>query len=173
MDKLKIKEQIINFTIKGVSEFLKNNPELEFYAFAYDCNAEYAELNLCFNTLLDFEKTLDYYQNGKFGQKYKSDEDIRDLKYNTGDWEYQCFESMNILSDEELNDIFAGFPDDDYRSWNEFVESVRELFCECLLEFRSTKTFESIPKSKGFISFCIDHDEGLEIALERLKRIKL
>lgn len=171
MDRVKLKQEILDFTIKGVSSFLKKNSKLEFYAFAYDCNAEYAEINLCFNTLFDFEKTLDYYQNGQFGQNFKSDEDIRDLKYNTGDWEYQCFETISILSGDELNDIFNGFPDDD-KSWNEFVESLMELFCECLLEFRDTLTFKSIPKSKDFVSFCIDHDEDLKIAKERLIQIE-
>ncbi|WP_205334634.1 hypothetical protein [Flavobacterium fluviale] len=51
MDRYQIKQQLIDFTIIGVQEFLSQNPNLEFYAFAYDCNAEYAEINLCFNTI--------------------------------------------------------------------------------------------------------------------------
>ncbi|SHF95104.1 DUF4303 domain-containing protein [Flavobacterium defluvii] len=170
MDKQKLKQQLISFTIKGVKDFLDNNLNLEFYAFAYDCNAEYAEVNLCFNTMEDFDKTLNHYQNGRFSENYKTDEAINDLRYNTGDWKYQCFDSIDILSEEELNKIYNDLPEDDYKSWNIFVEELMELFCECLLEFRTSEVYHSIPKTKDFVSFCIDHDEDFEDAEERLKR---
>ncbi|KAF2079410.1 DUF4303 domain-containing protein [Flavobacterium sharifuzzamanii] len=172
MDRIKLKKQLIDFTIQGVAEFLKNNSSLEFYAFAYDCNAEYAEVNLSFNTMEDFNETLKDYQNGRFSENYKTDEAIKNLKYNTGDWEYLCFDSINVLTEEELNKIYNDFPDDDYKSWNIFVEELMELFCESLIEFRNSKVYRSIPKSKDFISFCIDHDEDFEDAEKRLERVE-
>ncbi|MGE8343485.1 MAG: DUF4303 domain-containing protein [Flavobacterium sp.] len=172
MDKQKIKKDLIDFTDQRVKEFLDNNLNLEFYAFAYDCNAEYAEVNLCFNTMEDFGKTLHNYQNGRFSENYKTDEAIKGLKFNTGDWEYQCFDSINVLSEEELNNIYNDLPDDDYKSWNIFMEELMELFCECLIEFRNSGVYNSIPKTEDFVSFCIDHDEDLEDATERLERIE-
>ncbi|WP_270994282.1 DUF4303 domain-containing protein [Listeria seeligeri] len=41
---------IVNFAINGVEKFLRENPDLTFYAFAFDCNVEDAEINLCLNT---------------------------------------------------------------------------------------------------------------------------
>jgi len=172
MNKSKIKEQLLDFTVKGVKQFLKENPGLEFYAFAYDCNAEYAEVNLCFNTIEDFNRTLTHYRNGKFAENYKSDEAIKDLKYNTGDWEYKCFDSINVLSEEELNEIYNNFSDDDYKSWNLFIEELVELFCECLIEFRDSEVYRTIPKTENFTSFCIDHDEDFEDAEQRMVRIE-
>jgi hypothetical protein len=172
MDKMEIKKQLLNFTVNAVENFLNEHSNLEFYSFAYDCNAEYAEINLCFNTKTEFEKTLKQYQTGRFSMNYQSEEDINGLKFNTGDWEYQCFETLNVLTDDELTKILNDFPEDDYKSWNEFVETLREIICETLLDFSKTETFIKIPKTDNFIAFCIDHDEDFEDAIKRLDNVK-
>ncbi len=170
--KEKIKTDLLTFTIQGVENFLFKNQNLEFYAFAYDCNSEYAEVNLCFNTELDFKKTLEHYQKGEFSKYYQSENEIKDLKFNTGDWDYQCFETTNVLSEEQLTKIFNDLPDDDYKSWNEFIEYLTKIFCECLIDFTKTETYKKIPKTNDFLAFCIDHDEDFEDAIERLETIK-
>ena len=58
MNKVKLKSELLEFTEKGVEKFLNENSNLEFYAFAFDCNAEYAEVNLCLNTENEFQKTM-------------------------------------------------------------------------------------------------------------------
>ena len=167
-----IKKQIIDFTVQGVKRFLKENPNLEFYAFAFDCNAEYAEVNLCLNTELDFQETLKYYQTGESSKYYKSEQDIIGLKFNTGDWKYQCFDTLYVFTDKELTEISKELPDDEYKSWNIFIRNLLELFTESLFEFTKTETYKKIPKSKDFIAFCIDHDEDFEQAMERLENYK-
>ena len=166
----KIKKQILDFTTRSVEDFLKENSDLEFYSFAFDCNAEYAELGLSFNTETSFQKTLKSYQTGEFSQYYKSEEDIRELKYNTGDWDYLYFDSLDVFSNDELDKIFNEFPEDDYKSWNEFVSNLLNLFTECLIEFTKTETYAKIPKTKDFICFCIDHDEDFDDAMERIEK---
>ncbi|WP_205334635.1 DUF4303 domain-containing protein [Flavobacterium fluviale] len=101
-----------------------------------------------------------------------SDEAVKGLKYNTGDWEYQCFDTINVVSEEELNRIFNALPDDDYKSWNLFVEELMELFCECMIEFRHSEVYKNILKTENFISFCIDHDEDFEDAEQRMLRVE-
>jgi hypothetical protein len=167
--KEKVKKQIVDFAIQGVGNFLKENPNLEFYAFAFDCNAEYAEVSLCLNTKLDFQKTLKDYQK-KYPESYQSEEDINELKFNTGDWEYQCFDTLEALTNEQLQEKFDELPDDNYESWKEFVNNLLELFTESLVEFTKTETFDKIPKSKDFIAFCIDHDEDFGEAMERVNK---
>ena len=176
----KIKKQIIDFTIKGVEDFLQENPDLEFYAFAFDCNAEYAEIGLCFNTETSFQEILKSYQKGEFAEyykaevskHYKTEEGIKSLRYNTGDWDYQYFDSINVFSNQELDKISNEFPDDNYESWEKFVSNLLELFTESLVEFAKTETYAKIPKTKDFISFCIDHDEDFDDAMERMKKYK-
>lgn len=167
-----IKIKLVNFTTKSVKKFLKENSKLTFYAFGYDCNAEYAEVNLCFNTEEAFEKTLKSYQKGEFAESYQSDEDIEDLKFNTGDWDYQCFDSIYLLSDKELTKIFNQLPEDNYVSWNQFLQELMEIFCEALLEFSQTDVYKSIPKTEDFRVICIDHDEDVSDAQERLESVK-
>lgn len=166
-----IKTELLKFTEMEIEKFLNEHSEKVFYAFAYDCNAEYAEINLCFNTEDEFEKTLEYYQNGKYSQHYKTDEQINELKYNTGDWKYQCFASTNVFTDNELTKIFQNFPDDDYKSWQNFVEELMVLFTKTLIDFSKSKVFTKIPKTENFEFFCIDHDEDLEDVENRIKKI--
>ena len=173
----KVKSRILNFTIKSVEIFLKENSNQEFYAFAFDCNAEYAELGLCFNTETYFQETLKDYQKGKFAEyyktevskHYKTEEGIKSLRYNTGDWEYQCFDTLSVFSNDELDKIFNELPDDD-ESWNNFVFDLLDLFTESLVEFTKTETYAKIPKTKDFMSFCIDHDEDFDDAIKRMKK---
>lgn len=174
MHKVQLKSQLLDFTINAVETFLKEHPNVEFYAFAFDCNCEYAEVNLCFNTEKDFKITLNSYQSGNYAKKYQKQEAINELKYNTGDWKYQCFEGINLITEHELDLILGENPDlDDYKSWKKFIKSLNELFSECLIDFSKTETFHKIPKTKDFLAFSIDHDEELKDAIMRLEKLKL
>jgi len=168
-----IKKQILDFSIQGVEKFLINNPDLVFYAFAFDCNAEYAEINLCFNTEIAFQKTLRHYQAGEYTSDYQSEEDIKYLRYNTGDWAYQCFDTLYVFSEDDLNDILNKLPDDDYKSWNIFTHDLLNIFTESLMEFTKTDVYTKIPKAEDFTVFSIDHDEDLKEAIERYNSILL
>ena len=172
-NKEEIKNKLLNFTIQEVKIFLIENPNLEFYAFAFDCNFEYAEINLCFNTEADFAKTLAHYKTGEFSSYYQSEKEINDLKFNTGDWNQQGFASINVLTEDELTKIFNDLPNDDYKSWKEFLDCLTKAVCECLIDFTNTETFNGIPKTQDFLAFCIDHDEDFETAIERIENVRL
>lgn len=92
-----------------------------------------------------------------------------DLKYNTGDWAYQCFDTISILSDEQLEEMFQAIPANDEQIWKTFVSDLLLLFTEALHDFTSTEVYKKIPKTTDFIAFCIDHDESVEDALNRMK----
>jgi|TARA_B110000967_G_scaffold143370_1_gene146641 hypothetical protein len=168
----KTETTLMDFTISEVDTFLNQNSKKTFYAFAFDCNAERAEVNLCFNTEDDFKKTLELYQNGRHAEQYQSEASIRSIKWNTGDWSYQCFASINVFSEDELTKIFDSFPEDDYRSWKKFIEALMQLFSKILITFSETNTFKNISKTDNFKTFCIDHDESFEDAEKRTKKLK-
>jgi hypothetical protein len=171
IDKNEAKQRILNFTIQGVEKFLNDHSGLTFYAFAYDCNAEYAEVSLCFNTESDFEKTLAHYKSGDYAEFYESADQIRELKYNTGDWEYQCFETMHLMGAAELEAIFAQLPEEEHKSWGAFIEDLMKLFCETMLDFSKSETYTRIPKTKDFVAFCLDHDEDVNTAFRRMEKV--
>lgn len=157
----RIKAEILRFTTVEVEQFLLAHPDKTFYAFAFDTHAEYAELNLCFNTELDFQQRLAYYQSGEFAASYQSPEAIQELKFNTGDWEYQCFSTCYLLSEDELQVIQQSLPEDDFSEWEEIARQIRAVFTECLVQFTQTEVYQAIPKTDGFIAFSIDHDEDV------------
>ena len=157
----RIKAEILRFTTVEVEQFLLAHPDKTFYAFAFDTHAEYAELNLCFNTEADFQQQLAYYQSGKWAESYQSPEAIQELKFNTGDWEYQCFSTCYVLSEDELQTIQQSLPEDDFSEWEEIVRQIRAVFNECLVQFTQTEVYQAIPKTDGFMAFSIDHDEDV------------
>ncbi|ESE40909.1 DUF4303 domain-containing protein [Shewanella decolorationis] len=157
----RIKAEIMQFITVEVERFLLSHPDKTFYAFDFDTNAEYAELNLCFNTELDFQRCLTYYQSGKWATSYQNPEAIQELKFNTGDWEYQCVSTLYVLSDDELQAIQQRLPEDDFSEWEAIVGQIRSVFSECLQLFTQTEVYQAIPKTDDIIAFSIDHDEDV------------
>jgi hypothetical protein len=153
--------RLLAFTQQAVEQFLTLHPSLTFYAFAYDCNAEYAEVNLCFNTEEDFQQTLTHYQSGNYAQYYQSEQQIDELKYNTGDWQYQCFDTLYVLSEAELSEIYGD-------NLERQISELMTLFSQVLLDFSKTELFEKITKTENFRFICIDHDEELADAELRI-----
>lgn len=169
-------QKIIEFAESGVVKFVDENPTLKFYSFAFECNAEYGEINLCLNTEEAFSETLSYYQKGESAQYYKENKDIQSLKYNTGDWKYQCFDTIYIFSDEELSTIFNNiYPDgvnDDYLAWEQFISKLLESFTESIIRFSKTAIFKKLNKTDDFNFFCIDHEEDLPDAFKRMEGLQ-
>lgn len=147
-------------------EFLAAHPELKFYSVGLDCNSEYGTMLLCFNTQEEFEKTLFKYQNGEWGDSYQTAEDILDLKFNTGDWEYQDVSSYEVFSSDELMAMFG----DDIDS---LIECMMDFNYRVLKAFVATKEFNLIPKTADFQPICLDHEDDVLEALERTKEVLL
>jgi hypothetical protein len=76
--------KMIDFAEREIACFAPLHSDETFYAFAIDASL------LCFNSIEAFEITLKEYQ-GRSPEHYETDEDIADLRQNTGDWEYQGF----------------------------------------------------------------------------------
>ena len=160
-----LQEVVCEFTQKRVENFIKEHKDEIFYAFAYDCNAEYAEVNLCFNTRYFFEKTLARYQTGKYAQEYKTKDGVYKLKYSLGDWEYQCFDTLYFLAEEEMVEIYGV-------NIEEQITEFMHLCRNALLDFTHTNEFAQIPKTDDFMVLCIDHDESLEAAQTHLNALE-
>jgi hypothetical protein len=168
IDFKKIEAELLDFTKTAVSKFLAEHPNEVFYAFAFDCNAAYAEVNLCFNTEAAFAETLADYQSGEYKDSYQSAAQINELKYSIGDWEYQSFETKYVLTEDEL----FGDEDEEEEPGNEITETLLLHFSKILIEFTKTEEFQKIPKTADFKVFCIDHDEDLEEADLRLSTLQ-
>lgn len=84
-------------------------------------------------------------------------------------------DTLYVFSEDELNNYFNQlYPngvDDDYGAWKAFVNSLFDLFTNQLVEFSKTEIFKKIPKTNDFKFFCIDHDEDIEEAIERMNLV--
>ena len=156
------KEEVLALLNCDMEKFLRKHSNLRFYALAFDCNAEYANFLVCMNTTDEFEKKLQWYQ--KRYENYNQEENILELRYNPGDWEYTDISQVDLFSEEELA---AKYQEDIEKQCEEIMN-----FCEDILrDFKKTDVFEKIPKTSDFIAFCIDHDEDVKEALERQNTI--
>ena len=155
-------ETLLHQMQEDITSFLSEHEELSFYCFAFDCNAEYAQILLCLNTEKDFQKALEHYQSGSSKQYYQTEEDIFSLRYNTGDWEYQGFANYTVYDEEELTKLYS----DDYeRMQSEMMKKSYDL----LERLCNTQAFHNIPKTEDFTVLCIDHDEDPIDAMENTK----
>jgi len=179
-EKEEIKKYIIDFVSQSVEKYLAENETQEFYAFAFSCDTKDTQINLIFNTELDFQNTLEFHQK-EYPERYQSEQDIKALKFDTRTWDYYP-DTFYLLSEEELDEIFmklSGYEDEnslwedddnDYKPlWKEYLKNWLDLFTECLVEFTKTETYKRIPKTKDFVAFCIDNKESVEQAMDRLK----
>lgn len=157
------KHELLPLIGKAVENFLDEHQGLSYYCFAFDCNAAYAEINLCLNTESDFRATVRAYQEGPYGEGYRNEEDLRALRYNPGDWKYQCFETVYVLEEDEIERLYG---DDD----EALIREMMAFSYELLALFTATDTFRRIPKTEDFRVLCTDHDEGVDDALRNTDR---
>lgn len=152
------KDEVLKRLIYDMEKFLCEHSTLQFYALAFDCNAAYANFLVCMNTTEEFEKTLRWYQ--KKYDTYHQEENILELRYNPGDWEYTDICQVDLFSEKELAEKYQ---DDIDKQCEDIMD-----FCEEILsDFQKTEVFGKIPKTADFVAFCIDHDEDVKAALER------
>lgn len=153
-----IKEQILTQFNTDLDGFLNESPNKNFYALAFTCNYEYAEILLSLNTEEEFQETLADYQV-EYPQTYNKESEILELKYNTGDWENMDISGFYVMTEEEMIERYG----------DDLEEQIQEMeqFCkEVLTEFCQTDIFKKIPKTENFIAYCIDHDQDVIEAIE-------
>ena len=163
-----VKQQIVAFTEKAVAQFLQQHPDLSFYAFCYDLNMAYGEINLSLNTEQAFAETLQNYQTHD-PETYRQAEQQLLLKYNSGDWAYACFDTLYVWEQEIEAELKRFLHDDNDERLQVFLKELNDFFADCLAAFTQTPTYHAIPKTADFIAFSLDHDESPDVVLEQLQ----
>ena len=157
-------QALLHQIVVDTQKFLAENPALKFYSVGFDCNAEYAEILLCFNTEEAFQKTLKHYQSGKYGHLYQTEEQIFDLRFNTGDWDYQGVSAYTAFSEDELTELYQ----EDYEKMRiemmDFNYQLMQKFCQ-------TACYKSIPKTNNFRPICIDHEEDVDYTIKQTEQL--
>lgn len=159
----KRKEELVPLMEKALAAFLDAHQGERYYCFALDCNAAYAEINLCLNTEEAFAGFLRRYRESPCAGPSESPQDQLDLRYNTGNWDYQCFETFYALEEERLQALYG---EDEEALLRDMMAFNHDLLRRLL----ATDAFRRIPKTDDFRVLCIDHDEDVAEALDRTAR---
>ncbi len=77
-------DKMLQFSIAAIQEFASDHQDEVFYGFSIDASM------LCLNSEKKFSESLADYQSENL-EGYSKEEEIQDLRINTGDWEYQGF----------------------------------------------------------------------------------
>lgn len=164
---------IVDITLKSIHDFLIDTPDKRFYVFGFDCNAEYGQIQLAMNTIEAFnESSIKYIKEWNYSQ-----EDLTDLKANSGDWKYQGFNHkytywQACLEFEEKIDKFIFSHSTSSSEAEKLVEKLMDMFTRALLRVEKSEVFKKIPKEKDFYIQIIDHDENPEDGVKRLERVR-
>ena len=117
-------DAMLQATLTAITAFLAEHRDETFYGFSIDA------CRLCLNSEERFRQTLAWYQQ-RFPERYTSEQDIEDLRSNTGDWAYQGFFELEAEQgfDHDLYQVHYDEPhaSTDYATaMSRLVEALRE-----------------------------------------------
>jgi len=150
---------MFKFSVRAVQDFAKFHKDEQFYAFSINSSG------LCFNSEEEFAKTLEL-SSKHYLNKYNNEIAILNLKYDTGNWEYQYFVDLNDGEgfDDELYSDHYHIP---FENKNMNEEQLADLFSKTpyhqamslLLEkLNDANIFELLNKTQDFKAFLSEHD---------------
>jgi len=142
-------EKMAKFAERQINEFLNIHTSEVFYAFAIDDGL------LCLNSLEEFKNTLKKYQEAD--ERYRRDEEIEDLKYNTGDWGYQGFASLNDSPGYNVSLYKKFYQRGFYGATEQELKSTKyyTAMCKLMKVLEESETFKRIPKTTDFKTFVV------------------
>lgn len=167
---------------QNLARFAREHQDKVFYAFALDCNSQYADFLLCANTLEGLEGTASFYKEESpdwYGDKPVKEVMDR-LRLSVGDWEYLGFnldyESMDADWEyvSDLMEAFDGLPatDEALDVQTQARESFMECACRALVRLESEGRLGALRATEDFQIRCADHDESEDESKSRLSRIR-
>lgn len=144
-------DQLFDVVQTSVRDFAASHGDETFYAFAIDADM------LCLNSEEDFAESLAKYQ-ADYPDKYNQEENIKDLKYNTGDWLYQGFfdlEDEHGFDSDAYSDHYdqAGASDDGVAPHTEYAKAMSAL----VDKLKASDAFASLKRTAEFHISWVDH----------------
>lgn len=140
------------FAVAAIKDFAAKHPHETFYSFAIDANM------LCLNSEEQFAETLAKYQKS-YPEHYSSDDDVRDLKKNTGDWAYQGFAELDASTgfDADLYDAhyeLASSSEEGHAPDSSYAQAMTTL----ISELGRADAFAPLKRSQDFVATWVDHN---------------
>ena len=174
----KVEDVMFLIASQYVQGFGAVHRDKSFYGFAFDCNADYAEVFVCANTRDALKRqAIDYKNRWPDLYGHLTIQDLEDkLRWALGDWEFQAFTTEGFSNawepiEEFLVDAIPWDEEDDQRV-DDFRNSFMEVACRCMLRLESEGIFDSLSKTLDFRTFVADHDESDEDSWSRYEAIR-
>jgi hypothetical protein len=172
----KIENDLYSLAVQCLTEFADAHADERFNAFGFDCNAEYGNVLLCFNTEEHATATASEYAE-KYGY---GPEEIGSLRRNFGDWKYQGF-NLDLATWKPWREhedaiekyLNAGIEDDfDEAEDEDLIGALMACFCRTVVRIEKSGVLDRVQRTSGFIIQAVDHDESPEETDERLEQIR-
>lgn len=160
-------EQALFDSIKAqVEAFSKTHQDDVFYGFAIDCNAYYANVLFCLNTLESLDETAKEYAD--HDDEASVTQEKSELEWSLGDWQYVGFNLDSPSWEDEVPFLeqYSELPDD--QQTEEFLNTC----CRALVHAEQDGAFSVLNCTDNFRVACMDHDEDIETGDRRLERIR-
>lgn len=156
-----LEDKLFQFASREIRLFAREKSDETFYGFAFDCNSDYGQVGLCYNT-------PEHLANRQREQSKSAT--ARSLKWALGDWKYPGVQSITFDSvlaawvDED--EVDEDEEDDDQESPN--TTAFMRVACRVLVRLEAAGVFESMSRTEDFQTFAKDHDESESAAWKRL-----
>lgn len=151
--------KMYSFSLEAIKQFAKEHRDENFYAFTIDASM------LCLNSVEQFEKTLKEYQE-RYPKSYTDADCINELKYNSGDWEYQGFAEMSeqdgfndFLYSEHYHLSFEQPKPTEAETAELFLQTpYHKAMQELLTLLENSGVFDLLNKTADFRTFLSEHN---------------
>ena len=161
---VQLEEALARAIHSEIAKFAKAHPNEQFYGFALDCNAYYADILFCLNTPEHLETLAKEYADSNEPSEIADQK--KEFEWGLGDWKYQGFNLDSTLWQSEMSllDEFAEHPGD--------TEAFLVTCCRALLAAERTGAFNQLRRTPEFRVACIDHDEDISAGEKRLEYVR-
>ena len=144
-------DQLFTIVQAAIREFAASHPDKTFYAFAIDADM------LCLNSEENFAESLVKYQ-ANYPDDYDDEDNIQELKHNTGDWHYQGFfdlEDEHGFDADAYSDHYgeAGDSDDGTAPHTPYAKAMSAL----IAKLQGSDVFEPLKRTDDFRISWVDH----------------
>lgn len=139
--------ELTQFAICEIKKFSELHPDETFYGFSIDADL------LCLNSLEEFEKTLKKYQESYGG--YETEDKIKDLKLNTGDWKYQGFAKFDDSVGFNWESYLDHYHLDDEEQYDtDYAKAMDEIVKRLI----KSDAFDKLKKTDNFFINRVEHN---------------
>jgi Domain of unknown function (DUF4303) len=191
-------DTLVELAKKAIAHFADVHKGEVFCGFAFDCNAAYGKVFLCFNTEDHLHASLreamnpnrpsmvpefDKMMEEKFGIKPELlyagnavEKAKETLTWDIGGWKYHSYNE----SDGFIPLLWSEWePYEEMTSdlilegdAEEIEEQFLNMVCRALIRLENENAFDALRRTDGFGSLVVDHDESIEDGFERIQRIR-